>query len=81
MDRDYLKEKLTTYRTLLTLFWTGLFLLSGGLIHYHSDLTSTFRKIIFTTGIVFEVGLFFVVIIFLLEIKRLLKKIKESENV
>jgi len=81
MDRDYLKEKLINYRNFLTLFWTGLFVLGGGLIHYHNDLSSLFKKTIFSTGLIFEIGLILVTAVMMIEIKRLLKKVKESKNV
>ena len=78
MNIEYLKEKIAVYKTLIALFWTGLFILGGGLVHYYSNIKTVFQKIIFMSGLLFEISLFFVVIIVLYEIKRLLKKLKDS---
>lgn len=81
MDREYLKEKLTTFRTLIALFWTGLFILGGGLIRIFYNLNSSANKIIFSSGLAFEMLLFVMNLILFYEMKRILKKIKGARNV
>jgi hypothetical protein len=81
MNKEYLKEKLAVFKMFLPLFWTSLFVLTGGLIHFHNDLGTYFKKFIWFSGCFLFFCLVFVNLIIFVEIKRFLKKIKESDNV
>lgn len=81
MNKEYLKEKIAVFKVFLPLFWTSLFIIGGGLIHFHDDLGTYFKKLVWYTGCVLFVCLFCATLLIFGEIKRFLKKIKESDNV
>lgn len=81
MNKKYLEEKLAVFKVFFPLFWTSLFLVGGGLMHFYNNLNSYFNKFVFFSGCFLFVCLFCVTSVILVEIKRFLKKIKESDNV
>lgn len=76
MNKEYLKEKIGVYKTLAALLWIGLFVLGGGLVYYLEKINTLVQKIVFVGGMVFEIFLFTMFVVFCFELRRLLKKLK-----
>ncbi len=74
MNKDKIKEKITYYRTLLTLIWTGVFLLGSGVTWAFMNLKNI---ILFVpvTGIVIEVSFLLALIFLDKRIRKLLKEL------
>jgi len=72
---DRIKEKITYYRTLVTLFWTGLFILGSGVTWSFINLKGLFFITVPTIGILFGLGLTIVLIILDLKIRKLIKEL------
>jgi hypothetical protein len=74
MDREKTKEKISFYNMLITLFWTGVFVMGSGIAWIFMNLKGILLISLLSTGFVTEVTF---VIIWLVLIKRVRKLIKE----
>ncbi len=77
MDKDFLKEKISYYKTLVTLCWTSSFVLGSGISWSFINL-KTFKLIFVPAGIIFEIALLIAVIFFDTRIRKLLKEFKND---
>lgn len=72
---DRIKEKLTYYRTLVTLFWTGLFILGSGITWSLLNLKGLYFAVIPKVGILMEICLFIFIIVLDFKIRKLIKEL------
>ena len=77
MNKDEIKEKLTLYRTLITIFWTSAFILGSGLFSLLFKLSTFLMQFLFITGIIFELFLLIISVSLMIRCKKLIKKFKE----
>ena len=78
IDKDFLKEKIGYYKTLVTLCWSSSFVLGSGISWSFINL-KTFKQIFISTGIIFEITLFLAIIFFDARIRKLLKELKNDK--
>ena len=76
---DKIKEKITFYRNIFTLFFTALFILGSGLANTYffnrEALTNFDNLILFDIGLSFEVILIILAIYLIIRIKKLIKEL------
>ena len=77
MKDKAIEQKLTLYRTLITIFWTSSFILGGGLFGLAFNLKHWVLILLFNLGIVFEVILFSLSIGLIFRCKNLIKNLQE----
>ncbi len=77
MKTDFIKEKITLYRTLIPIFWTSAFILGGGLYSLIDKLLNLFDTVAFSVGAFFEMLLLFISIILIFRCKRSIKELME----
>ncbi len=73
MDKDFIKEKIGYYKSLVTLIWTTTFVIGSGISWSLINLDKL-KQFIMPLGIISEIGL--IIAIFFLD-KRIRKLIKE----
>ncbi len=74
MSNEKIKEKLTFYRTLLTLFWTGIFILGSGISWSFLNLKGT-QTIVPVSGVLIEICFILAVVIFIKRIRKLIREL------
>jgi hypothetical protein len=77
MNEDAIKEKLTLYRNIFTVFWTSFFILGGGLYTIIPHIKNLFYLIIFFAGFIFEIILFTFAVGLIFRCKKLIKELME----
>ncbi|HBG49343.1 MAG TPA: hypothetical protein DDW90_07560 [Cyanobacteria bacterium UBA9971] len=77
MDKDFLKEKIGYYKTIVPLLWTGVFLTNGGIGWL---VNNKFPCKIFTITSFILVSFSLIIGLFFLD-KRIRKLLKELKNV
>lgn len=76
MNEKFVTEKLTYYRTLITLFWTSIFLLGSGMSWSLMNLHK-FKNIFIPSGCSFIIFLVIATFFLHIRIKKLLKELQK----
>lgn len=78
MKKDAIKEKLIYYNSLKTNIWASLIVLSGGLSSLILNLDCSIKKMLFSLGIFFEIGLFLGLLACIFKIRHYTNKLNEE---
>ena len=79
MNNDGLKEKLTLYRNIFTVFWTSFFVLGSGLYTISFHAKNMFYLILLFTGLIFEIILFSFAVFLIFKCKKMINKLMEIQ--
>ena len=75
MKEKAIHQRIILYRTILTLCWTSVIIIGGGLVGLILDINTVLKILLLLLGGLFEIALFFAVVILIIEINKLIKQL------